>query len=135
MKKKPKSGEKETKEETSARFMLQGTIKIDENDLRATEMDYDNYLEYAMKGYLKCITLKSDKNNSNHSHIFRVFSLWLTNKSNPIANDTLEKYIEKVASHIFVPLLPQITTHLSPCNDDFSTLIKRIVGEWKVEAN
>lgn len=129
MKQRFRSGEDISKDEKSARFILEGTIKIDENDLKATEMDYDHYLEYAMENYLRCITLESNENNSNRSNMFRVFSLWLANNTNASANDTLEKYIAKVQSYKFVPLMPQITTHLSPNDDVFSKLIKRVVGK------
>lgn len=130
MKQRFRSGLDISKDERSARFILEGTIKIDENDLKATEMDYDHYLEYAMENYLRCITLESNENNSNRSNMFRVFSLWLANNTNASANDTLEKYITKVQSYKFVPLMPQITTHLSPNEDVFSKLIKRIVGKF-----
>lgn len=131
MSKRSKTGQALTKEENCAKFVLQGTIKIDENDRKATEMDYDYYLDYAMMSYLKCITMESDANTSNRSHIFRVFSLWLANKSNDIANKTLEKYLEKVPSYKFVPLIPQITTHLSPDCNVFNQLIKQIVGKCR----
>lgn len=127
MTKRARSGQAFTKDENAARTVLQMTINIDENDKKATDMDYDYYLENAMKNYLKCIILESDTNNSHRFHIIRVFSLWLANKSNATANATIAKYVDKVASHKFVPLLPQITTHLSPNVDDFSKLIKRIV--------
>lgn len=129
MKQRCRSGQDISKEENSARFILEGTIKIDEKDLKATEMDYDHYLEYAMESYLRCITLEANEINSNRSNMFRVFSLWLANNTNACANDTLEKYITKVPSYKFVPLMPQITTHLSPNDDDFSKLIERIVGK------
>lgn len=133
MVKRSREGQALSKEEQSAQIVLHKTIKIDENDIKATEMDYDYYLEYAMESYLNCIALESDTNTSNRSHIFRVFALWLANKSNTIANDTIKKYIGSVASHKFIPLMPQITTHLSPNSDNFSKLIKRIVGKFSLK--
>lgn len=127
MQKRARSGQTSGKDENAARIVLQMTITIDENDKKATDMDCDYYLENAMKNYLKCITLESDTNNSHRFHIIRVFSLWLANKSNSTANATIAKYVDKVASHKYVPLMPQITTHLSPSVDEFSKLIKKIV--------
>lgn len=124
-----KAGEKQTKEELTSRSLLDKTINIDEKDIKATDMDYDYYLEYAIKSYLECIILEKNGCGSNGSHIFRVFSLWLANKSNPIANNTLSKYIDKVPSHKFIALMPQITTHLSSSHDIFYKLIKLIVGK------
>lgn len=125
------SGEKETKEEHASKIFLTNSINIDVHEMKATDNDYDYYLEYAIKSYLKCIILETDRYSSSGSHMFRVFSLWLANKSNPIANDTLEKYIEKVPSHKFIALMPQITPHLSSNNDEtkFSEIIARIVGK------
>lgn len=130
MAKRSKYGEKLSKDEGQAKYSLEGIIKIDENDIKATEADYDYYLECALKSYLKCVKMESDTIASNRSFVFRIFSLWLANKAKAIVNETIKKHIKDVPSHKFVPLMPQITTHLGPNDDDFSQLIKQIVGEF-----
>lgn len=116
-----------TPDENKSKYLLQCSIKIDENDIKSLENDYAYYLQLAVENYAKCVLLETN-GHSNNSFIFRIFAIWFSNKSNPAVLEILKKNFLNIPSYKYIALMPQITTHLSNAKDEFSGLIGSIVG-------
>lgn len=123
MKKKPTL----SKEEGTSKFLLERSIGIDKSDIESTELECTEYLRMALTHYLKTILLEQDDNNS--AALFRVFSLWFSNKSDEKVLECLAR-LDQVASHKFLPMMPQIATRLSNENEPFSRKIEEIVCKY-----
>lgn len=129
------SRERLTKCEQQSRFILQNSIRIDRDDIESTLREYSEYLQLAIKNYLKALLLESNENTLNSSILFRIISLWLSNRSDPNATHLLERNYNRIPTYKFIPMLPQITAHLSTADDPFYVLIKQIVCKCLVATN
>lgn len=60
-------------------------------------------------------------------------SLWLDNMQHENFNSTLDKYLPKIASYKFVPLIPQLAPHMNDVKGQFSSKIDKIVRKCAME--
>ncbi|XP_024944918.1 serine-protein kinase ATM isoform X2 [Cephus cinctus] len=82
-------------------------------ELENIQMEKNMYLLLAMRYYMQTLQETEDHNFI----IFRLVSLWLDNTSDEKLNDLFDKNLDRIASHKFIPLVPQLAPHL---NDDLS---------------
>lgn len=116
-----------TKDEQRNMVLLTKTITIDESDVKSTNTDYDQYLQLAIEHYIQTLLLENE-NEMSSSAMFRLFGLWFSNLNcKEILNEIEENY-KRIATHKFIALMPQITTHLS--TDGIKDVIQEIVGEY-----
>lgn len=118
---------KMSKEETRTAFLLDKAISIDKREVDSTELECSEYLQTAVSSYMKTILLERDEHSS--ATLFRIFSLWFTNHMNEKVTICLQKDFPNIATHKFVPLMPQISSRLSNENTVFSQIIESVVGE------
>lgn len=99
-----------------------------ENQYRGDKAEYerairerDNYAISAMDGYLKALSMT----NRYDMHVFRLSSLWLSNRSIPMVNSLMKQYIStevidkfKVPSYKFLPLIYQLAARLDVSFDE-----------------
>lgn len=60
--------------------------------------------------------------------IFRIFSLWLENRSNIEILKLMNTYLDKIPTYKFISILPQLVPHITSKGDDeFGQQIKNIL--------
>lgn len=127
-----KKGEKKTpltKDENKSKFLLTNSIQVDSVDIANTEREYAEYLHLAIENYMQTIMYEID--DISCVILFRIFALFFANKSDSELLKKLAEGFAKIASYKFIPLMPQIATRLSNVpDDDFSNIIRKIVGEF-----
>ncbi|XP_051160028.1 serine-protein kinase ATM-like [Leptopilina boulardi] len=109
--------------------IYQRQSRNDAAELESFEKDKNTYLSLALEYYLKTLEQSGD----HDFLIFRVVSLWLDNMQHPIFNSILGKYLPKIASYKFVPLIPQLAPHMNIVNDQFTSKINEIVRKCAME--
>ncbi|XP_033207323.1 serine-protein kinase ATM-like isoform X2 [Belonocnema kinseyi] len=109
--------------------IYQRQSKNDVAELENFEKDKNTYLLLALEYYLR--TLEQSKDHD--FLIFRVVSLWLDNTHHEHFNKILNKYLPKIASYKFVPLIPQLAPHMNLANTQFSSKINEILKKCALE--
>ncbi|XP_043476471.1 serine-protein kinase ATM-like [Leptopilina heterotoma] len=109
--------------------IYQRQSKNDAAELENFENDKNLYLSLALEYYLKTLEQSCD----HDFLIFRVVSLWLDNMQHAIFNSILSKYLSKIASYKFVPLIPQLAPHMNIVNDQFTSKINEILRKCAME--
>lgn len=116
-----------THDEKISRHLLAKTIGIDQDDVKATKVAYAKYLHLAIDHYIRMLLLETDTEN-NGSTMFRLFGLWLSNATDEDILKEIQENYKKIATHKFIALMPQITTHLS--TDVVKDVIQDIVCKF-----
>lgn len=115
-----------TKDEMKSFNQVQKIASIDGLDVESTNADYKYYLNTAVGHYIDSLLLENE-NEMNSSTMFRLFSLWSTNSSDEYIANEIEENYKRIPTYKFIPLMTQITTHLS--TDGMKKLIENIIGE------
>lgn len=115
-----------TMDEKRSCLQVEKFVTIDEADVNATNIEYEYYLQWAVKTYIESLLLESD-NEMNSSTMFRIFSLWIANSADEIVLKEIEDNYKKIPTYKFIPLMPQISTHLS--TDGIKDIIEDIICE------
>lgn len=118
-----------SKDESHSYTILKKSTDYDKNDIESTDCEYNYYLNLAVANYLNCILLESS-DESNKSIVFRLFGLMISNQTNVAILSTIQHKYDRIASHKFIPMMPQITAHLSTNNSELSKVIELIVGKF-----
>ncbi|XP_031619505.1 serine/threonine-protein kinase ATM [Contarinia nasturtii] len=101
-----------TKDEQKTYMQVDKVISIDDTDVKSTNTEYMKYLHMAVDGYIQSLLLESE-NEANNSTMFRLFSLWFSNSNDQVVLTEIQDSYSKIPTYKFIPLMPQITTHLS----------------------
>lgn len=113
-----------TNDEKRTQTLLTKSYSIDEQDVKSTNKDYEYYLHLAIEYYIQSLLIESVDEMSS-SAMFRLFGLWFSNLTNKEVLKEIDDHYERIPSHKFVALMPQITTHLS--TDGIKEVIQKIV--------
>lgn len=113
-----------TKDEQKSHALMSKTIKIDESDVKSTNTEYEQYLQIAVEYYIQTLLLENE-NEMCSSAMFRLFGLWFSNLNSKDISKEIEENYKRIATHKFIALMPQITTHLS--TDGIKDVIEEIV--------
>lgn len=105
---------------------LKKIIEFDENDIKKTDTEHDQYLQITIENYVSCM-IKESNDELDMSWIFRLFGLWISNQSADWISPLIDKCLKKIPSFKFVPLMPQMTAHIGSSNLKLSTTIGKIV--------
>ena len=82
---------------------------IEQKEMEALENDCKRYLHQALENYLRCLKV----GNIYDLKIFRVVALWFENSSDSDVNDMIEKHLQVISSHKFLPLYYQLAARMS----------------------
>lgn len=104
---------------------LSKCVEIDKAEIKSTETEHDEYLKLALFNYVKACILQADPNNSL---IFRIISLWISNKKHVNINKQMQKECPNIGSYKFMIVLPQLAVRISNTNNVFSNTICEILG-------
>lgn len=116
-----------TKDESRTFQLVNKSITIDESDVKSTNTEYDKYLQLAIEYYIQTLLLETE-NEMCSSAMYRLFGLWFSNLNcKEILNEIEENY-QKIPTHKFIALMPQITAHLS--TDGIKDVIQHMVCEY-----
>lgn len=116
-----------TKDENKTLTLVIKNISIDESDVKSTNTEYDQYLQLAIEFYIQTLLLESE-NELCSSAMFRLFGLWFSNLNCKEILKEIEEHYQKIPSHKFIALMPQITAHLS--TDGIKDIIQEIVCKY-----
>lgn len=115
-----------TKEMRHSYFTLKKIYEIDRNEIHTTEKEHALFLDLALHNYVLASKMKSD---SSSLIVFRIISLWFSNKNKTKITLYLEKHFPEIATHNFVPVLPQIVAHISGGDSDFNRTLELVIGK------
>lgn len=118
-----------TKDENLSLGILKRSIEVDRIDIQSTNVEYDLYLRLAVENYIKFLSLESS-DESNQLMVFRLFSLLFSNQANTTILSEIRRYYDEIATHKFIPVMTQITTHLSNNNNELSQIIESIIRKF-----
>lgn len=115
----------QTKEMKCARVVLNKNSEIDRCEIEATKAEHDQFLELAVVNYLKASCLDA---SPNHSVMFRIISLWFSNKDNQKIGQHLQTQLRQIPSYNFMTVLSQIAVRLTNSESDFGKMVSAIIG-------
>lgn len=116
-----------TNDENKSFTVLLKSVSIDESDVKTTISEYEQYLRMAVEGYIQSILFEA-QDEMNSSALFRLFSLWISNASDEIVLKEVEDNYTRIPTYKFIPLMPQITTHLN--SDGIKHVIEDIICKF-----
>lgn len=108
-----KKGKNLTKDESRTKFNVEKIIAIDGEDIKLTNKHYEYYLHLAVGAYVQSLLVSSESETNESNTMFRLFSLWFSNSSDEVLLSEIQESHERIPTYKFIPLMPQITTHLS----------------------
>ena len=92
---------------------------LDQQELRRVEQTRSEFLRLSMENYLLSLAASDEHNND----ALRFMALWLEQSEEDVTNEAVKKYIGKVATRKFAPLMNQLSSRLQ----DQSTLFQRLL--------
>lgn len=113
-----------TKDEHRSSVFVTKSISIDESDVESTCTEYNQYLQLAIEYYIQTVLLESESELCS-SAMFRLFGLWFSNLNCQEILKEVEENYQKIPTHKFITLMPQITAHIS--TDGIKDVIQQIV--------
>lgn len=117
-----------TTEMRKSYFTLKRIDEIDRNEIHTTEKEHARFLDLALHNYVQASKMKSD---SSALAVFRIISLWFSNKRKSEVTRHLETNFPNIASHNFVPVLPQIAARINGGDNDFNRTVEQLIGMIK----
>lgn len=119
-------GQITSKDEQIANAIMVKHMNMDKTEIKNTETECEEFLKIALKNYMETCALQT---NTYGSMIFRIISLWFSNKLNVSVNALVKDSIHNIESYKFLLALPQISARLCSSNDDFSSIVGQIIGK------
>lgn len=108
---------------------LTKTTDIDRAELQSTQTEYDKYLALALHNFVKVAALQSDA-AGRHSVVFRIISVWFSNKRNAAVTEHLRAHLSIVPSYKFVGVIPQVAARIGSDAVEFNRLIEQLMGQF-----
>ncbi|KAI0128353.1 phosphatidylinositol 3 [Xylariales sp. AK1849] len=98
-------------------------LELDEQELRRVEQSRSEFVRLSLENYLLSLTASDEHNND----ALRFTALWLERSGEDFTNDAVRKYIEKVPTRKFAPLMNQLTSRLLDQGQLFQKLLIDLV--------
>ncbi|KAI1457230.1 hypothetical protein F4805DRAFT_198921 [Annulohypoxylon moriforme] len=98
-------------------------LELDEQELRRVEQSRTEFVRLSLENYLLSLISCDDHNND----ALRFTALWLERSDEDITNEAVRKYIDKVATRKFAPLMNQLSSRLVNQNSLFQKLLLELV--------
>ncbi|KAI1758753.1 hypothetical protein GGR53DRAFT_210108 [Hypoxylon sp. FL1150] len=98
-------------------------LDLDEQELRRVEQNRSEFVRLSLENYLLSLVASDDHNND----ALRFAALWLERSAEDFTNEAVRKYIDKVATRKFAPLMNQLTSRLLDQNTSFQKVLIELV--------
>lgn len=98
-------------------------LGLDEQELRRVEQSRSEFLRLSLENYLLSLIASDEHNNDS----LRFTALWLERSGEDFTNEAVRKYLDKVATRKFAPLMNQLTSRLLDQNHLFQRLLIELV--------
>lgn len=98
-------------------------LDLDEQELRRVEQNRTEFVRLSLENYLLSLIACDDHNND----ALRFAALWLERSTEDFTNEAVRKYIDKVATRKFAPLMNQLTSRLVDQNNLFQKILIELV--------
>ncbi|OTA80433.1 hypothetical protein M434DRAFT_401759 [Hypoxylon sp. CO27-5] len=98
-------------------------LELDEQELRRVEQSRTEFVRLSLENYLLSLVSCDEHNND----ALRFTALWLERSAEDFTNEAVRKYIDKVATRKFAPLMNQLTSRLLDHNNLFQRLLFGLV--------
>ncbi|KAI0435099.1 phosphatidylinositol 3 [Xylaria sp. FL1042] len=98
-------------------------LGLDEQELRRVEQSRGEFVRLSLENYLLSLISSDEYNND----ALRFTALWLERASEDYANEAVRKYIDKVPTRKFAPLMNQLTSRLLDQNNSFQRILIELV--------
>ncbi|KAI0526556.1 phosphatidylinositol 3 [Xylaria bambusicola] len=98
-------------------------LGLDEQELRRVEQSRGEFVRLSLENYLLSLIASDEYNND----ALRFTALWLERASEGYANEAVKKYIDKVPTRKFAPLMNQLSSRLLDQNSSFQRLLIELV--------
>ncbi|RYP92132.1 hypothetical protein DL770_001713 [Monosporascus sp. CRB-9-2] len=98
-------------------------LDLDEQELRRVEQSRSEFVRLSLENYLLALVASDEHNND----ALRFTALWLERSGEDFTNEAVRKYLDKVATRKFAPLMNQLTSRLLDQNNLFQKLLIDLV--------
>ncbi|KAJ8130977.1 hypothetical protein O1611_g2648 [Lasiodiplodia mahajangana] len=98
-------------------------LGLDEQELRRVEQSRSEFVRLSLENYLLSLIASDEYNND----ALRFTALWLERAAESYANEAVKKYIDKVPTRKFAPLINQLTSRLLDQSTPFQKLLIELV--------
>ncbi|KAI2630503.1 phosphatidylinositol 3 [Xylaria nigripes] len=98
-------------------------LELDEQELRRVEQNRSEFVRLSLENYLLSL-IASDRYNND---ALRFTALWLERAAEDYTNKAVRKYIDKVPTRKFAPLMNQLTSRLLYQSNPFQELLIDLV--------
>ncbi|KAI0887192.1 uncharacterized protein GGS22DRAFT_186027 [Annulohypoxylon maeteangense] len=98
-------------------------LELDEQELRRVEQSRTEFVRLSLENYLLSLISCDDHNND----ALRFTALWLERSDEDITNEAVRRYIDKVATRKFAPLMNQLSSRLVNQSGLFQKLLLDLV--------
>ncbi|RYP41466.1 hypothetical protein DL767_000971 [Monosporascus sp. MG133] len=98
-------------------------LDLDEQELRRVEQSRSEFIRLSLENYLLALVASDEHNND----ALRFAALWLERSGEDSTNEAVRKYLDKVATRKFAPLMSQLTSRLLDQNNLFQKLLIDLV--------
>ncbi|TGJ87704.1 hypothetical protein E0Z10_g1018 [Xylaria hypoxylon] len=98
-------------------------LGLDEQELRRVEQSRGEFVRLSLENYLLSLIASDEYNND----ALRFTALWLERASEDYTNEAVRKYIDKVPTRKFAPLMNQLTSRLLDQSSSFQKLLIELV--------
>lgn len=98
-------------------------LDLDEHELRRAEQTRSEFVRLSLENYLLSLIASDDNNND----ALRFTALWLQRSEEDTTNKAVSKYISKVPTRKFAPLMNQLTSRLQHTDSAFQRLLLELV--------
>jgi serine-protein kinase ATM len=94
-------------------------LGLDEQELKRVEQTRSEFVRLSLENYLLSLAASDEHNND----ALRFTAIWLERSGEESTNEAVKKYLDKVPTRKFAPLMNQLTSRLQ----DQSTLFQRLL--------
>lgn len=98
-------------------------LGLDEQELRRVEQSRSEFVRLSLENYLLSLIASDEYNND----ALRFTALWLERAAEAYTNEAVRKYIDKVPTRKFAPLMNQLTSRLLDQSTPFQKLLIELV--------
>ncbi len=99
-------------------------LDLDQQELRRMEQTRDEFVRLSLENYLLSLAASDEHNND----ALRFTALWLQRSDEEGTNQAVRKYLEKVPTRKFAPLMSQLSSRLQDRPVLFQQLLFNLVG-------
>ncbi|KAK4151510.1 hypothetical protein C8A00DRAFT_17083 [Chaetomidium leptoderma] len=96
---------------------------LDQQELRRVEQSRSEFLRLSLENYLLSLAASDEHNND----ALRFMALWLEQSEEDVSNEAVKKYIGKVPTRKFAPLMNQLSSRLQDQSALFQKLLIDLV--------